>query len=371
MRIFVYSYGIPCSKYPNFGIFAFDHASALADSGHEVIMLILDLRSIRRKRKLFLSNYNKNNLKVIQLSLPIGRMPRVIHDSIDLLLSKFLIRFGMKKFGNPDLIHSHFLRQSYSISVQKKLPIVKLFSTIHDGHLMYNLAYSDIKKLKQIELNTVILTVSPKLQSILTEYSINSIMINNMIDENIFNYNDERQKIQKNIVLSAGALIDGKGMYDLIKACQELSITNYSKLIIMGDGPEREKLVNYVFENNLTENIEFYGLYNRIQFADKLISAKYFILASKTESFGVVYAEALASGIPIIATKCGGPENLVEDSNGLLVELNNQSKLVEAILYMEKNYSSYDSKLISQKTLSEYGTKSVINKLINLYYDNL
>ena len=61
-----------------------------------------------------------------------------------------------------------------------------------------------------------------------------------------------------------------------------------------------------------------------------------FVLASRTETFGVVYIEALSQGLPVIATRCGGPESIVTSDNGLLVPIENIPELTKALLTLYK-----------------------------------
>lgn len=371
MKILIYSYGIPCSIYPMNGIFAFDQAKALATLGNEVVMVVLDLRSIRRKRKLFLNLYDKCNVHVVHFSFPLGKMPSKIHDFIDRLLGGFLIKLSFRFYSAPEIIHSHFLRQSYTVSRIFRGNYPGLFSTIHDGHLMKGVSRSDLIKLNRIQSNSAIITVSPELSEVLRSNSISSRVINNMIDEDIFFYNNERKNNPRNNAVSAGALIEGKGMKDLILAWKELPSWVETNLVILGDGPMRMELEELIIISQLNERIKIVGAYERAQFAEYLDSSKYFVLASKNESFGVVYAEALMHGVPVIATKSGGPESLVNETNGILIEVGNLKELVEAIINMEMKYNEFDSTTISNQIKKVYGTRSIVQKLQEIYLSRL
>ena len=87
------------------------------------------------------------------------------------------------------------------------------------------------------------------------------------------------------------------------------------------------------------------------------------------ETFGVVYAEALAAGLPVIGTKCGGPEDFVDDSNGILVEVGNKTELVEAMKYMYENRSSYDSNVIRQGVSKRFSEETIAGQLMLVYQD--
>lgn len=76
--------------------------------------------------------------------------------------------------------------------------------------------------------------------------------------------------------------------------------------------------------------------------------------------------EALASGLPIIATRCSGPEHLVTDENGILVDLFDHDKTVEALNYMYENYKKYDKRKISEDTKNNFSKKKITDDLVEI-----
>lgn len=367
MKIFIYSYGVPTSDNPMHGIFAFDQAKALKSLGHEIYFIVLDLRSLRRRRKLFFNYYVKDSIDVCRLSVPLGRMPDRLHDFVDAFFSRIILKKAINTYGKPQIIHSHFLRQGYSIAKLFSKDEIRLFCTIHDSHLMSNISGNDRLKLDFIQLNSTLLTVSRGLSKELELSGISSDILNNMIDEEIFKHSKNRQYNTGDYALTAGALIARKGMEELINIWRDLPDSITTKLVILGDGPQRPRLKELIQDYGLEHRVELKGIFNRNQFAEYLDYAKYFVLASKKESFGVVYAESLMNGVPVIATNCGGPEDLINESNGILVEVDNHDGLLEAVIFMESNYSFYDSISISAAILNEFGSKAVALKLIKLY----
>ena len=72
MKAFVISRGIPTEDYPLYGIFEFDQAKALAKSGVDTSMLVIDFRSRNYKRKYGLLSYKKDDVNIFELSLPLN-----------------------------------------------------------------------------------------------------------------------------------------------------------------------------------------------------------------------------------------------------------------------------------------------------------
>ena len=92
--------------------------------------------------------------------------------------------------------------------------------------------------------------------------------------------------------------------------------------------------------------------------------ANCFVLSSKVETFGVVLIEAMACGIPVISTKCGGPNKLIDADLGILCSLN-ISSLHQSMFDMI--VKKIDGKLIRKKAVERYSKNSVSEKIVKLY----
>jgi len=139
--------------------------------------------------------------------------------------------------------------------------------------------------------------------------------------------------IPGNIILSAGRLVPWKGFKMLIKIMPELIREyNFARLVIVGDGPDREILET--MKNNL-------GLQNKVYLVGKkspeeikvyLAAADMFVLNTAYEGFSHQLLEAMASEVPVVTTNAGGnPELIKQGENGFMVLYNDELNLTEAI----------------------------------------
>ena len=92
-------------------------------------------------------------------------------------------------------------------------------------------------------------------------------------------------------------------------------------------------------------------------------------MPSRYETFGVVYAEAIACGKPVIATKCGGPESIINEGNGLLVEVDNSDQLAESLMQMKKNYNELSQAEIRTNFLEKFSRSVVVEQISSVYRD--
>jgi glycosyltransferase involved in cell wall biosynthesis len=91
------------------------------------------------------------------------------------------------------------------------------------------------------------------------------------------------------------------------------------------------------------------------------------IISSRKETFAVVGIEALASGIPVLSTKCSGPEDYINEENGILVENDSVDALTDGIVEIIKNYKKFNSKKIITDAKLKYSKEAVTQKYIKLY----
>ena len=98
-----------------------------------------------------------------------------------------------------------------------------------------------------------------------------------------------------------------------------------------------------------------------------MMNSDCFVLSSNFETFGVVLIEALACGLPLIATKCGGPEDIINKQNGILMDVENQLQLEDAMITMYKNAHNYDKEKLRNYAKEKFGEKTFIENVIKYY----
>ena len=145
------------------------------------------------------------------------------------------------------------------------------------------------------------------------------------------------------------------------------------KLILVGDGEEREHLENLTDNLELRECVEFVGRVQHERVLDYMDQAEVFVLPSLSEGFPVTILEAMASGLPVVATRVGGIPDIIEDSiNGYLVDTMDQEQIAEALLRLLQNEEL--RKGISDKnreTAEKYQWDTVAATLEGIYQGSL
>ena len=133
------------------------------------------------------------------------------------------------------------------------------------------------------------------------------------------------------VVLTAGRLEPGKDFPTLLHAVAELRRTRPLRLIILGRGTEREALTVLASELGIEADVDFPGFRdNPLAF---MARADVFVLSSRSEGFGMVLAEALSVGCPVVSTDCpSGPREILDHGRyGSLVPVGDPAALARAI----------------------------------------
>jgi len=130
------------------------------------------------------------------------------------------------------------------------------------------------------------------------------------------------------VVVAVGRLSEEKDFPTLIAAMARLERPD-ARLVICGEGPERAALAQLAVRLGIGARVEFPGYVDPWgAYAD----ARCFVLSSRSEAFGNVVVEALASGLPVIATDCGGPAEILDGGRfGTLIPVGNVAALAGAI----------------------------------------
>jgi glycosyltransferase involved in cell wall biosynthesis len=114
------------------------------------------------------------------------------------------------------------------------------------------------------------------------------------------------------------------------------------QLTIVGDGPEKNKLLSYVKKNGLKKNIIFSGVLNKYKIAKLMNKSDYLLSVSSVETFGITIAEAISCGLPCIIIDSGGPQDYINQENSYLV--NNFSDINKILKKNIKNPKKFNKK---------------------------
>lgn len=145
---------------------------------------------------------------------------------------------------------------------------------------------------------------------------------------------EEGYKNSRICILAVGRLAEQKGINSLLEACHLLNKTGYKdkyRLVIVGDGPARRKLEQQANKLCLHEQISFSGWITKDEMPDKYNTVDIFVSPSLDEGMSNALLEAMATGLPIVASNFAGDNLLVNTENALVVPVNNKQLLSEAL----------------------------------------
>lgn len=377
MRALVISRGYPTSQDPENGIFEFEHALALAKQGVKVSYIYVDRRvRVKRgvKRSIGLRFHKHENLEIYGgylPSVPFRFFPRLAN----WIYKKRYLRAANRiiaEYGKPDVIQSHYLfNLPCAIAIKHKygIPVVAtehwsqiVDSTNNDAVKLYSESYKDVDG---------VVSVSNSLKAALeTKFAVKSSVIFNLVSDEFEVAESLHHKEQGKLrFVSIGSLCQRKGFDILIETFSEFR-KKFDKdwsLTIIGEGALKQDLTELIDKYHMADNVKLVGRKNRDEIREYLFNSDVFVLATRSETFGVVFIEAMSCGLPVIATICGGPEEFVIPEVGRLIPTESHSDLLSALLELSETYQDYDPEFINKYCRENFSSEVIIPKYIHLY----
>lgn len=159
-----------------------------------------------------------------------------------------------------------------------------------------------------------------------------------------------------------------KNFRGILKAFEQAS-QNHSNLewFIIGSGPDKAMFEALINTSSVKSKIHLLGRKAQSEVHNLYHHFDFLVSFSRFETFAMVPAEAITAGIPVIATKCGGPEYYVNAENGILVESDNTDKLTEAIKTLSSSFSSFDSKRLAATLPDSFKPEYFVKAITELY----
>ncbi|MDA8226482.1 MAG: glycosyltransferase family 4 protein [Desulfitobacterium hafniense] len=302
------------------------------------------------------------------------------------LRNRYLARFAsyylavrqlkeITKEFKPDLIHVHV---GYPASV------IAYFYTrtsnipyVITEHMSYLKDYVD-KWIHRIflkpafENSAMVFPVSPFLGDQLRSFGwkLKIEPVPNVVDVNRFSKNQINNRNIVNI-LFVGHMdkSEVKGVPYLLKAYAEVlrDLDKTIHLHLVGDGPFRNKYEKLAEELGIGSSCTFHGRLSPDEMPQMFKSCDFLVVSSVKETFGVVLIEAMASGKPVLATACGGPNWIVTKEVGFLVEPGSVSALANGLKLMLESFDKYSPDIIRDYAIRNYSPEAISKKLQSLY----
>jgi len=209
----------------------------------------------------------------------------------------------------------------------------------------------------------VVLPVSEAMRSALEAVGSpkRTVVVPNVVDERLFSPGGEREP---GLLLTAGMLgeNEAKGVDYLLRA---VALVEGVRLQVVGDGPLRHAYELLARELKIDGRVEFLGYLPKPDLAERMRRADLFVLASRFENNPCVVLEAMASGLPVVATRVGGLPELVDEDTGLLAEPRDPESVAARV--REALEGNYNRDGIARRARERFGREAIGAQLAEIY----
>ena len=203
--------------------------------------------------------------------------------------------------------------------------------------------------------------------------------IYNFVDENVFKVREAGNLKQQfgirddeRVLIHVSNFRKIKRIQDVVDSFFKVRQNIQAKLLLVGDGPERHRMNDYVKHHPYKNDILFLGKQENVEELFAISDVK--LLLSEKESFGLVLLEAMACGVPGIGTRIGGiPEVIKHGENGYIVDLGDTDAVAEYALQLlqdeQKLQAFREAALASVE--AEFHSQNIVKQYESMYYQLL
>lgn len=378
MRLFVVPGWYMSPKSPQNGIFFKEQAQMLQHFGNEVLLIDCTERSRRdyfARDNFLIKKYEDEGLPVYQLCYPNLFLTKTPHLKRELAKHRFkkIYDIAVKENGEPDGVICHgFIMGNNVISSQVvKCPVIVIE---HSSYVLnkkltrfqVQMLTEDISKAKAF------LCVSDALKkSVLEMTSFHEDRITvlpNPLNSIFDGYRNRKDINSFRFICVSTINAESKGIRTLIEAfCTAFPESDSVELVILGDGKDYSDMKKLIDSKGRRKQISMPGRVSREIVKEYLCQSDVFVLASKYETFGIAYIEALASGLPVITQSNGGSDQIITEENGILLAEGTVDTYSNAMRNIRRNINRYNKKAISSDCIARYSEKSYVTKVMNYF----
>lgn len=377
MKVLFLTHWFPTEENPQKGVFILEQAKALKEVGAEVVIVHAKIEAGVGLVQNQVSENEVDGIATVTIDLT-GKMWKLVYTTYPIQLR--LIRKGLRKAGislsDFDLLHSHVVHPAGAVGNKLAQEAgIPHFISEHWSNLAYYFEKNLYRKwgTEAYDKAKKIFVVSEFLKNKTAQFvgdSSKLAVIPNVVSNSDFKYRPTGIGSSYYFVMAA-KWNKGKRVIKrpklLIKAVAEASkeLDKPVTLGIIGDGDRIPDLKKFCVANDV--HAQFHGFISKKVIANEFQKADLFLHGSEYETFSVVIAEALKCGTPVVASNVAAIPELIDDSNGILVE-NKLTPWKNAIVYAIKK--GYDKEVIAANYKSKFGYEEVGEMLLKAYKSN-
>lgn len=321
-----------------------------------------------------------NNIELVTFEYPY--VEKFSKSSNLKIYNDFVIRSFKEFYSNIDLIHAQCVFnagiEAFFIHNRFKIPY------IITEHNQFSLRHKSIEEQvlvhKVLENSKKILVVSDDKarQFIANGFFYDFLNVGNLVNSTLFNTKGRVKEGEPFKLVTIGAYHPIKNQKFILNALKLIDGKISNKIVFTwigfsGWGIDKKNEVEALINNYNFKNIivELKPKLNREQLSLKLKQADLFLFSSLSEGMSVSVLEALACGVPVCTTNCGGVDEVITKKNGLIIKLNDHYSMSHFILKLINNELEFDNNNISLEILNKYGEIPFKKRIVNVYSNAL
>lgn len=385
LRVLFVTPWYPYPEIPFGGVFVREHARAV-QLYHDVIVLhgLGGTAQLPKYYQLEKDRFNEDPALSPQEQIPtyVMRYRKSTIPGLDRIRRHWAVQRALRDIVQaqfkPDIIHAHIHRMalpSFLFGYRNKIPLV--ITEHHSAFPLKSLSSADILEARlAFKRAQTVMPVSKALQNSIKSHKIqaNFKIVPNVVDTQLFapaNLNSTTKFQDSNAIrllcVAGMPVTHVKGYPYLFDALAGMETQHDWHLDIIGNGPMMDEYVERVSELNLSDRITFHGYQNKSEIVAAMQRANIFVLASIWDNMPCVLVEAMAMGLPIVATRIGGIPEVITDDYGLLAEPANSLSLGGALLKMMDTYTEYSPAKSVETARQKYSYRAVGYQLSEIY----
>jgi glycosyltransferase involved in cell wall biosynthesis len=371
----------PNKNDPQLGVFVEKHAQAIAQHCQVSLVHCCSLES-EKFSGFQLEEFTADNYQALNIYFNPSRIP-VLGSFLNFIRYWKGIHLGVERLerqqGKADILHAHVLVRTAILAYLfgKKGHRPFLISDHWTGFSTgeYNKYPGFVKYFCRwiVARANALTVVSPTLKVSMKSHGLtnkNSLIIGNVVEE--LHYSQAKAGLIQFLTV-ADLIDDKKNVSDVIRVVAQLKNEGKEFLYhIIGGGADETVLRKLASELGvLDSHVQFHGRQSNSYVLDFLSKVHFVVINSISETFSVFCGEALSSGRAVITTRCGGPELLLNENCGLIIEPQANEELKKAILHMFENWSNYKPAELKAHIMKNFNSEKIGLQFYKLYEELL